>query len=1298
MKENLREDDLVENLSEKEKFKYLDLLDDNSPRYFSEYDAEAKILQKNIDNPNVNNVAIVAKYGAGKSSVINTYLHNYRRTKRECKKNVVIGSPRKNNYTRITLSTFNNTNYDETAIERSILQQLLYSENKNKLPNSEIKRTQKTSIWNVLAVSFILFMFVGSIILHASVTAREYLLGVDSLWARSLFLALTCSISILFVYLGLYYKKLKRIKYKDFEAEFNLDKNNGVSSHVTNLINKFIDEILYFFECVKINLVIFEDLDRLPTTEIFAKLRELNTIINGVNKDKRKITFLYAVKDDLFQSEEERAKFFEFILPVVPVVNHVTTSDKLRTMLKNCSKYNEEFNLTERFIKSVSPYIPDMRILKNTMNDYIIMYSKIFEDSDAKCNHLSCENLFALSLYKNLFPYDYALLEKNRGLIPLVINMDKLRQSYLDELNLNLTQAEDKLEHIKNETLNSLKELKYMFLGQVGELNYRYGNERIAPVNVLDDKFSFDNFNHKYVEHPFHKGYYVDIKENKEIMTPSGDRYSEREKIILSKQENTEDEIKKEISEIIKRKQSIYELTFFNIVNEKGLNCCFPDNLINEYLQTYKFDISDYRFRQFKMDKNECVPNLDLEILKKQIDEQIKYLLFLVVNGYIDENYIEYTSNYKAQLISPRDAQFVADIQIKKFNFDYIPDDVQTVIRRLDNEDFCRSAIINKVLLDNIELIRQLDEKEQTNKYNSLIKTLSNCDDKIVFDSIEKYISIADDLNSSKLIKQIINCRTSLIYELIVSNKLVKEKMELAVCSIINNSINIKNNNKENVLSNYIGLHESYLDLLKNCDKKNVLNMISELKPVFKTLSIKDVDEDIQKFVIDNSLYELSLLNAKIVFGIKEDLNLKQAFYSSNLSLVMNESREFVKSYILSNINIYCKNILLNEEITLENENPNDIENLIKNDEIDIDIRVSIIKKSNIIINNISEINSKLYETLLCDEKLEPSWNNVFIAYKVLGYTDSIESFILNNSLMGEFLQEDEDGKDVSLNLFTDMICEYNCYPYDITGVLSKINAKYLLSQFDIDKILKDFSTLTNDGVRMVDKNFASAIKLGQIIFNNKDLDLLNKIPFSKNEYMNKYESDILKEFDTFFVNILPQNSTRTVVENGRYINKIFYQEKPGSKQIIENIISLKDVSVKIKKKLIEKCMEIIKIDGAEKLYAKFFIENKIPVPTKILWQFTNVTIIDTEEKKEMLLLSVENIDVAKELVQYKEYFKTLGGEWKKVYENIGKGEVEQIEINEQLLKALKNKGLLNFSKTSKIKEWIGVPSFIVRA
>mgnify|MGYP006882914808 CR=1 FL=1 len=96
-----------------------------------------------------------------------------------------------------------------------------------------------------------------------------------------------------------------------------------------SIFNKYLDEILYFFEVNNYNIVIFEDLDRFKNPEIFVKLRELNFLINNYEKVDRKVVFIYAIKDDVFLSKE-RTKFFYFIIPVIPYLNSTNSYEILR--------------------------------------------------------------------------------------------------------------------------------------------------------------------------------------------------------------------------------------------------------------------------------------------------------------------------------------------------------------------------------------------------------------------------------------------------------------------------------------------------------------------------------------------------------------------------------------------------------------------------------------------------------------------------------------------------------------------------------------------------------------------------------------------------------------------------------------------------------------------------------------------------------------------------------------------------------------------------------------------------------
>lgn len=140
------------------------LLLDNSPIVdVNEYGREADILAQEIATPGVNNIALMASYGAGKSSAIETYLHKYRHNKIH----KVFNRSNKfdNTYTRISLASFNDTEYKDSDIERSVLQQLLYSQPKRKLPNSKIERTTATSKLVTTLFALTLLIFITSTVL-----------------------------------------------------------------------------------------------------------------------------------------------------------------------------------------------------------------------------------------------------------------------------------------------------------------------------------------------------------------------------------------------------------------------------------------------------------------------------------------------------------------------------------------------------------------------------------------------------------------------------------------------------------------------------------------------------------------------------------------------------------------------------------------------------------------------------------------------------------------------------------------------------------------------------------------------------------------------------------------------------------------------------------------------------------------------------------------------------------------------------------------------------------------------------
>ena len=113
---------------------------------------------------------------------------------------------------------------------------------------------------------------------------------------------------------------------------------------------------------------------------------------NKVNN--RVIRFVYLLKDDTFISKD-RTKFFDFIIPVIPVVDSSNSYNKLKERFQK-NGILDQFD--QNFLSDISLYIDEYRILKNICNEYLIYDSKL------NVIDLDPNKLFAMIVYKNIFP------------------------------------------------------------------------------------------------------------------------------------------------------------------------------------------------------------------------------------------------------------------------------------------------------------------------------------------------------------------------------------------------------------------------------------------------------------------------------------------------------------------------------------------------------------------------------------------------------------------------------------------------------------------------------------------------------------------------------------------------------------------------------------------------------------------------------------------------------------------------------------------------------------------------------
>ena len=455
--------------------------------------------------------------------------------------------------------------------------------------------------------------------------------------------------------------KLNKLNLKD--AEIEVVENNSI-------FNRHLDEILYFFQATEYDVVIIEDLDRFGTPNIFLKLRELNQLINESKIVGRHITFVYAVKDDIFK-DEERTKFFDYIITIIPVINPSNSKDKLKAALeaKGCGNEILDDDLSE-----MAFFVQDMRILTNIVNEYKQYRDKLCTTQGAQLNKTK---LLAMIVYKNYYPQDFALLHRRQGKIYECINKKAYFISQalnvIDEKENNLKEQE---REYKKDVNISKKDLRRLFLFNLWHkvssslMAIQIGNDYYELEQIAADEQLFKELLKKSsISYRYQKGYSYSNSANinftqidKEI------RYSERLKLI----ENDSYYFQREYKQVLKEKTSI---------KSQKLQC-----LINDY----KISETD-EFKEIALE-----PMMNVFIRR----------------GYIDEEYYDYISYFYEGMVSISDRDFLLAIKTEVCKpYDYHIDKIENFVKELKGYMFESDAILNIELLDYLATTEEYKDK-----------------------------------------------------------------------------------------------------------------------------------------------------------------------------------------------------------------------------------------------------------------------------------------------------------------------------------------------------------------------------------------------------------------------------------------------------------------------------------------------------------------------------------------------------------------------------------------------------------
>lgn len=931
--------------------------DDLTPTSRGDEDKKySKILEWALKNKNIKNIALTGSYGSGKSSIIKTFTREHREY----------------SILNISLASFSDKDIKDNEdinrlIELSIMQQMFYHVKHRQIPDSRFKRIKNLRARNVVFKSFLFIIWLLAVITFFKpnfITAfslwQEYNLDNNKILS---IIALCISI------LGIAYAVSKTFRIANNSKLNKLNVQSGeieISHDVdSSILNKHLDEILYFFEVTKFDIVIIEDLDRFNNTEIFTKLRELNILVNHSKQIDRRIVFLYAIKDDMFQ-DKNRTKFFDFIIPVIPIINTSNSGEMLLNKFKETKLITEDESkdsLSVDFISDVSMYIDDMRLLKNIHNEYVVYKEKL----DPKLNQ---NNLLAMIIYKNIFPSDFVDLHNDKGKVFSIFNKKKeLIQSRLNKINEDIKNTRGEIQQIENVSVKDIEELRTIYILKIIEkipnaVSLQIDGRNCPFPNCTEDEnFEFlqQNNNISYYYHTVRNYNQLNTTaaqssinfENIENAVDAELTYEERESLIIEKDNNKIESLKQTIEKLEKEKHDIKSWSLLQIAEKVEISSVFKD-----------------------------------------IEDE-KLIIYLLRNGYLNENYHDYISYFYEGLITKDDRDFLFSIKNRDaLDFKFKLTKIENLLKKIKPKEFEYKETLNCSLLDYL-LIHKTKYSEQ---YQILLSQICNKSrSSMLF--IDTFLS--EGINVDLFIQDICNKWQS-FWQHITTTDYSEEKKNAYLKAIIThlNVNEIKQQDVKLSLSTYIAGKNDFLSFVSGMDEVKINATLKELNIKFSNLIQPETGNKVFDFIYENNLYRINYDMIKLFAITKGKIDDIIRLETENYTVINLSGTKPLIKYINDNIQVYISNVFLQiPDNTKESEES--ILSLLNNDKIKIEDRRKIADISENKVTKLSTVTQQeLKEYLINTSKVTPTWDNVIF------YFSSIEKTI-DNALVAFFNAEE---------------------------------------------------------------------------------------------------------------------------------------------------------------------------------------------------------------------------------------------------------------------------------------------------
>lgn len=1205
-------------------FGYRDLTPESDTKNSEEY---IRALHWAIKNKEVKNIALSGPYGSGKSSVIKTYLEKYPKTKYLSISLAAFSTPTKSvngedDKTSSLADDWTLDDVDENVIEEGILKQLFYRVDVGKIPQSRYRKIKKLSYWKIFFSLLLLTVVALAVYLEINPNVFEVFKNTVINNGEIFHLNQWSSYAVFTVTIfGLLLLITTVIKYvmSNFKiANINLGDKASISKkeEKESIFDKSLDEIVYFFESTTYDTVFIEDLDRFNQPNIFIKLRELNTVINNYDNIKRKVVFIYAIKDDMFK-DEERTKFFDFIVPVIPYINATNSGEILRGLLKfekgaDGVYKSKNYDISDRYIWKISPFVQDMRVLTNICNEFLV-YKRTL-----KTTKLKDEEMFSMITFKNLYPKEFAELQAERGIVKQAFQeKEKFVINEKQKLEEQIVPKREILENVHSDILFSLQEIKHAFLGFLSYDNGTYYPLKNLQINnrsqysygeILKEDFDltkFDDINQLIIGYDVSNGYYEQshtVSNVKQKMASEGSKYLKRMNDLKFSEKSKKQEL---ISEIQNLEEKIAKIDGYSL---KELIDEFGEDFLPEGISKYG-------------------------ILK-----------FLLINGYINEGYVDYINYFHPNSITKDENDYLRSIRMrnKAKNFAFEIKNLQQVSDRIYDAEYRQTETLNYILTD--FMLIQCSEKTNKKYYFDGFELDKGMEH---YQFTKEYIE--RDQNVNDFVSELCKYYRHMWKNIAEDVSLLDETKYKYLSLILNNAtmdqiVILDEVEHSDCIKNFIVEDEKSLAYLNGVSADVLIELISRQSIIFREINNVGADAKVLNYIYQNDMYELnnSMISSVIKFYHP---NLADGIGNAHYTTILNADVNVLNNRIWNDFEDYINRFVLGIDENVS-EDINAVEDIIERlANTNIELAIAVLDKEKVSWDDLDECcennvekdkKKEIWNYLLDNRRISYTWKNFESYYNEFGITIELSGWFNQNC--GDIVKSEKTDK-INNECIKNII---------INSEITVQTAEQVADNYKCDEEIEfDVSKLPEDKINLLIRKHYIRYSV------SKTEKIRNHARDSFGAYCKEYIDD--------FVNDLPSisltESEIVMLLNDTTINKKY---KPG----ILKKISASSMTEKLAKTIANNQF------NADKVYVE------------CAWK-----ILDNAGRHMLLVHHLQVYSIA----EISRLLTELGGEWSKLSDNKSRHK-EEISIdvnghNEKLLSQLQRKGFITSHPVKKVRE-----------